>query len=106
MAGRVTALPGYIDAEIPILAKHASGYDKLDILIGSKYGYAAFGTGIITSDKVFPFGNCIRRTFVVERRKELRPLSKSPAARHSFASDMLALSAKRVNALVLNVRTP
>jgi len=52
LAGRVTALPGYIDAEIPILAGHAGGYDKLDILRGEEYGYKAFGTGIITSDKI------------------------------------------------------
>jgi NitT/TauT family transport system substrate-binding protein len=52
LAGRVTALPGYIDAEIPILAAHAGGYDKLDILRGEEYGYKAFGTGVITSDKI------------------------------------------------------
>lgn len=52
LAGRVTALPGYIDAEIPILAAHAGGYDKLDILRGEDYGYKTFGTGVITSDKV------------------------------------------------------
>jgi NitT/TauT family transport system substrate-binding protein len=52
LAGRVTALPGYIDAEIPILAAHAGGYDKLDILRGEDYGYKAFGSGVITSDAV------------------------------------------------------
>lgn len=52
LAGRVTALPGYIDAEIPILAAHAGGYDKLDILQGEDFGYKAFGTGVITSDKI------------------------------------------------------
>lgn len=52
LAGRVTALPGYIDAEIPILAAHAGGLSKLDVLRGEEYGYKAFGTGIITSDKV------------------------------------------------------
>lgn len=52
MSGRVTALPGYIDAEIPILAEHAGGMDKLDILLGEDYGYKAFGTGVITNDKM------------------------------------------------------
>jgi NitT/TauT family transport system substrate-binding protein len=51
LAGRVTALPGYIDAEIPILAAHAGGIDKLDILRGEDYGYKAFGTGVITNDR-------------------------------------------------------
>jgi NitT/TauT family transport system substrate-binding protein len=51
LAGRVTALPGYIDAEVPILAAHVGGADKLDILLGEDYGYKAFGTGVITNDK-------------------------------------------------------
>jgi NitT/TauT family transport system substrate-binding protein len=52
LSGRVTALPGYIDAEIPELASHAGGMSKLDILLGEDFGYRAFGTGIITSEKV------------------------------------------------------
>lgn len=52
LSGRVTALPGYIDAEIPILIAHAGGADKVDVLLGEEHGYKTFGTGVISNDKV------------------------------------------------------
>jgi NitT/TauT family transport system substrate-binding protein len=72
LAGRVTALPGYIDAEIPILAADAGGYDKLDILRGEDHGYKAFGTGVITSDKVIAEKPELVQRFVRAYLKALR----------------------------------
>lgn len=72
LAGRVTALPGYIDAEIPILAAHAGGYDKLDILRGEDYGYKAFGTGVITNDEILNGKPELVTRFVRAYQKALR----------------------------------
>ncbi len=78
LSGRVTALPGYIDAEIPILAAHAGGYDKLDILRGEDYGYKAFGTGVITSDEVFSKKPDLTARFVRAYQKALKYTIENP----------------------------
>jgi NitT/TauT family transport system substrate-binding protein len=80
LAGRVSALPGYIDAEIPILAAHAGGYDKLDILRGEDYGYKAFGTGLITGDKILLEQPDLVARFVRAYQKALKFTIDDPAA--------------------------
>ena len=79
LSGRVTALPGYTDAEIPILAAHAGGYDKLDILLGEDYGYKTFGTGLITSDKVLAEQPDLVARFVRAYQKALKYTIDNPA---------------------------
>lgn len=79
LAGRVTALPGYIDAEIPILAAHAGGYDKLDILYGEDFGYKAFGTGVITNDKILNEKSDLVTRFVRAYQKALQFTIDKPA---------------------------
>src|SRR5260221_1108622 len=49
LLGRVDAVPGYIDAEVPDLAAKAGGPKALDILLGSDYGYTMLGSGLVTS---------------------------------------------------------
>lgn len=78
LSGRVTALPGYVDAEIPILAAHAGGYQKLDILRGEDYGYRAFGTGLITSDKVLSEHPDLVARFVRAYQKALKYAIDNP----------------------------
>lgn len=52
MRGKVDAVPCYIDAEVPLLAKEAGGQDKLSVLLGSESGYTIYGSGLITSDEM------------------------------------------------------
>jgi len=49
LLGRVDAVPGYIDAEVPELAAKAGGPQALDILLGSEHGYDMLGSGLVTS---------------------------------------------------------
>jgi len=49
LLGRVDAVPGYIDAEVPELAAKAGGPQALDILLGSDHGYDMLGSGLVTS---------------------------------------------------------
>lgn len=51
LLGRVDAIPGYIDAEVPVLESKAGGPGSLSILQGSDYGYDAYGSGVFTSEK-------------------------------------------------------
>lgn len=47
---RVDTIPGYIDAELPELEAKAGGPGSLNLLLGSKYGVTAYGSGLITSE--------------------------------------------------------
>jgi NitT/TauT family transport system substrate-binding protein len=52
LLGRVDAVPGYIDAEVPELEAKAGGKGSLSILLGSAFGWEVYGSGVFTSDKI------------------------------------------------------
>ena len=52
LLGRVDAVPGYIDAEVPELEAKAGGPGSLSIMQGSDFGYTVYGSGLFTSEKV------------------------------------------------------
>ena len=52
LLGRVDAVPGYLDAEVPELEAKAGGPGSLSILQGADYGYVAYGSGVFTSEKL------------------------------------------------------
>jgi NitT/TauT family transport system substrate-binding protein len=52
LLGRVDAVPGYLDAEVPELEAKAGGPGSLSILQGSDFGYTVYGSGLFTSEKV------------------------------------------------------
>ena len=47
--GRVDAVPGYIDAEVPELEAKTGGPGSLSILQGADYGVKVYGSGVFTS---------------------------------------------------------
>jgi NitT/TauT family transport system substrate-binding protein len=52
LLGRVDAVPGYIDAEVPELEAKAGGKGSLSILLGADYGWPVYGSGVFTSEKI------------------------------------------------------
>jgi len=52
LLGRVDAVPGYIDAEVPELEAKAGGPGSLSIMQGSDFGYIVYGSGLFTSEKM------------------------------------------------------
>lgn len=50
LLGRVTAVPGYIDAEVPELEAKAGGPGSLSIIMGADWGYNVYGSGLFTSE--------------------------------------------------------
>lgn len=50
LLGRVDAVPGYIDAEVPELEAKAGGPGSLSILMGADFGYPVYGSGLFTSE--------------------------------------------------------
>jgi len=51
LLGRVTVVPGYVDAEVPELEAKAGGTGSLSILLGADYGWHAYGSGVFASEK-------------------------------------------------------
>lgn len=52
LLGRVTAVPGYIDAEVPELEAKAGGPGSLSIIMGADWGYNVYGSGLFTSEAI------------------------------------------------------
>src|SRR5689334_14010656 len=52
LLGRVDAVPGYIDAEVPELEAKAGGPGSLSIMQGSNFGYTVYGSGLFTAAKI------------------------------------------------------
>jgi NitT/TauT family transport system substrate-binding protein len=52
MQGQVDAVVCYVDAEVPLLEQHAGGEGKLSVMMGSDFGYDAYGSGLFTTDEL------------------------------------------------------
>ncbi|HEX2547384.1 MAG TPA: ABC transporter substrate-binding protein [Ramlibacter sp.] len=50
--GRVDAVPGYINAEVPEMEEKTGGPGTLSIIQGADFGYKAYGSGMFTSEKM------------------------------------------------------
>jgi NitT/TauT family transport system substrate-binding protein len=50
--GRVEAVPGYLNAEVPELEDKTGGPGSLSIIQGADFGYNAYGSGVFTSEKL------------------------------------------------------
>lgn len=50
--GRVDAVPGYLNAEVPELEAKTGGAGSLSVLPGADFGYKAYGSGLFTSEKL------------------------------------------------------
>ena len=50
--GRVDAVPGYLNAEVPELESKTGGAGSLSVLPGADFGYKAYGSGLFTSEKL------------------------------------------------------
>jgi NitT/TauT family transport system substrate-binding protein len=50
--GRVDAIPGYMDAEVPELEAKAGGKGSLSILQGADHGWNVLGSGVFTSERM------------------------------------------------------
>jgi NitT/TauT family transport system substrate-binding protein len=64
LLGRVDAVPGYIDAEVPNLEAKAGGPGSLSILQGSDFGYTVYGSGLFTSEEMIKDHSDLVKRFV------------------------------------------
>jgi NitT/TauT family transport system substrate-binding protein len=64
LSGKVDAVPGYIDAEVPVLEARSGGSGSLSILLGSDFGYTVLGSGLFTSERTIAERADLVRRFV------------------------------------------
>jgi len=80
LLGRVDAVPGYIDAEVPELEAKAGGPGSLSVMLGSKFGYDIYGSGVFTSDKLAKEKPDLAKRFVAAYMKAFADVVKDPKA--------------------------
>jgi NitT/TauT family transport system substrate-binding protein len=78
LLGRVDAVPGYIDAEVPELEAKAGGPGSLAIIQGSDFGYAVYGSGLFASEKLVAEKSDLVQRFVNAYMTAFADVIKSP----------------------------
>jgi NitT/TauT family transport system substrate-binding protein len=78
LLGRVDAVPGYLDAEVPELEAKAGGRGSLSILQGSDFGYVVYGSGLFTSEKMIAEHSDIVQRFVNAYMQAFADVIKNP----------------------------
>ncbi len=78
LLGRVDAVPGYVDAEVPELEAHAGGPGSLSIMQGSDFGYAVYGSGLFTSEKMIAEKSDLVQRFVTAYTEAFADVVKNP----------------------------
>lgn len=86
LLGRVDAVPGYIDAEVPELEAKAGGPGSLSIMQGSDFGYAVYGSGLFTSEKMIAEKSDVVQRFVKAYMQAFADVIKNPKE----AADIIA----------------
>src|SRR5882757_7373126 len=86
LLGRVDAVPGYIDAEVPELEAKAGGPGSLSIMQGSDFGYTVYGSGLFTSKKMIAEKSDVVQRFVTAYMQAFADVIKSPEE----AADIIA----------------
>ena len=80
LSGRVDAVPGYIDAEVPVLESKSGGAGSLSILLGSDFGYTVLGAGLFTSERMIAERTDLVRRFVKAYVKAFAEVIGDPEA--------------------------
>ena len=78
LLGRVDAVPGYLDAEVPELEAKAGGPGSLTIMQGSDFGYVVYGSGLFTSEKMIAEHGDIVQRFVNAYVQAFADVIKNP----------------------------
>jgi NitT/TauT family transport system substrate-binding protein len=78
LLGRVDAVPGYLDAEVPELEAKAGGAGSLSILQGSDFGYTVYGSGLFTSEKMIAGRSDLVQRFVNAYGRAFADVVKNP----------------------------
>ena len=104
LLGRVQTIAGYVDAEVPELEAKAGGPGSLSIMMGSDFGWKAYGSGLFTSqamvdgkaDVVARFVKAYRAAFdyVVEHPEEAAEITAKAVPGYADKKEVLLAQLK------------
>ena len=77
--GRVDAVPGYIDAEVPELEAKAGGPGSLSILRGADFGWRVYGSGMFTAAKLIADKPDLVARFTAAYARAFKDVVENPA---------------------------
>jgi NitT/TauT family transport system substrate-binding protein len=80
LLGRVQAVPGYIDAEVPELEVKAGGAGSLSIMLGADFGYTVYGSGLFTSERMIKEKPDLVKRFATAYMKAFHQVIENPTA--------------------------
>ena len=78
LLGRVDAVPGYVDAEVPELEAKAGGPGSLSVMLGADFGYVVYGSGLFTAEKVIAEKSDLVQRFVNAYMQAFADVIKNP----------------------------
>jgi NitT/TauT family transport system substrate-binding protein len=100
LLGRVDAVPGYIDAEVPELEAKAGGKGSLSIMQGSKFGWTVYGSGVFTSEKVVKEKPDLAKRFMTAYLHAFQDVIADPKAAAAIVAKAVPEYAKKQDVLV------
>src|SRR4051794_8345979 len=100
LLGRVDAVPGYIDAEVPELEAKAGGRGSLSILLGADYGWPVYGSGVFTSEKIIKEKPDLAKRFMAAYLHAFQDVIADPKAAASIIAKAVPEYAGKQEVLV------
>jgi len=103
LLGRVDAVPGYVDAEVPELEAKAGGPGSLSIMQGSDFGYTVYGSGLFTSEKMIAEKSDLVQRFVNAYSQAFADVAKNPKEAADIIVDANPEYAEKKDVLVKQI---
>jgi NitT/TauT family transport system substrate-binding protein len=103
LLGRVDAVPGYIDAEVPELEAKAGGPGSLSIMQGSDFGYSVYGSGLFTSENMIAEKSDVVQRFVKAYTQAFADVAKNPKEAADIVVEMNPEYAEKKDVLVKQI---
>ncbi len=103
LLGRVDAVPGYIDAEVPELEAKAGGPGSLSIMQGSDFGYSVYGSGLFTSENMIAEKSDVVQRFVKAYTEAFADVAKNPKEAADIVVEMNPEYAEKKDVLVKQI---
>lgn len=100
LLGRVDAVPGYIDAEVPELEAKAGGKGSLSIMLGADFGYNVYGSGVFTSEAIVKEKPDLAKRFMAAYLKAFDDVIANPAEAAAIIAEAVPEYAGKESVLV------
>ena len=104
LLGRVQAVPGYVDAEVPELEAKAGGPGSLSIMLGADHGWNAYGSGLLTSERMIAEKPDLVARFVAAYKEAFAEVIAHPEEAAEITSRMVPGYAGKADVLVAQIK--